>query len=142
MKNLWITLGLVLVAAATAFGVSYALNDRPELRRAAHERDAMAWLREEFHLNAAQAAAVAKLHDEYGAACGVHCQAIMAAKRRGAPAPEIAALEQTCVEAMTAHFRRVAALLPAGEGERYLAMVLPRVHDYDHRGAPNLQGKS
>ena len=43
---------------------------------------------------------------------------------------------------MAAHFRKVAALLPPGEGERYLALVLPHVQDYDHHGAPNLQGKS
>lgn len=40
---------------------------------------------------------------------------------------------------MTVHFDRVAALLPPGEGARYLAMVLPRIADYDHNGAPTVQ---
>lgn len=142
MKHFWITLGLVVAVAATAFGVSYVANDRPAVRRAAHERDAMAWMAAEFHLNAEQFAAVKKLHDDYGVACGEHCRAIMRAKRHGAPAAEVAALEQRCVNAMTEHFRRVAALLPAGEGERYLAMVLPCVENYDHAGVPTLKGKS
>lgn len=142
MKNFLITLAMTLAVCGAAFGAFYAMNDRPALREAVREGDAMAWLREEFHLNEAQFAAVKRLHADYNKVCGEHCAAIMAAKQRGAPAAEIAALEKTCVDAMTAHFRRVAALLPAGEGERYLAMVLPRVQDYDHTGAPNLQGKS
>lgn len=142
MKNFLITLAVALALCGAAFGAFYAMNDRPALRQAVREGDAMAWLREEFHLNDAQFAAVKQLHADYNKVCGEHCAAIMAAKQRGAPAAEIATLEKTCVDAMTAHFRRVAALLPAGEGERYLAMVLPRVQDYDHTGAPNLQGKS
>jgi hypothetical protein len=99
----------------------------------------MAWLRAEFQLNDAQFAAIKKLHEDYRGVCAEHCAAIMAAEKRGAPAAEIAALEKTCVDAMNAHFRRVAALMPSGQGERYLAIVLPRIADYDHRGAPNVQ---
>jgi len=142
MKNLLITLAVALAACGAAFGVFYAMNDQPALRQAAHEGDAMAWLREEFHLNDTQFAAVKKLHADYNVVCAEHCTAIAAAKKRGASATEIAALEKTCVDAMTTHFRRVAALLPPGEGERYLAMVLPRVNDYDHNGAPTVQVKS
>lgn len=139
MKNFLITFGMALAACVVAFGVFYAINDQPALRRAAREGDAMVWLRAEFRLNDAQFAAVKKLHDDYGVRCGEHCAAIMAAKKRAAPATEIAALERTCVEAMTVHFDRVAALLPPGEGARYLAMVLPRIADYDHNGAPTVQ---
>jgi hypothetical protein len=42
---------------------------------------------------------------------------------------------------MADHFRAVAALMPPGEGERYLAIVLPRVSGYPHEGAPTLQVK-
>ena len=63
----------------------------------------------------------------------------MAAEKRGAPHAEVVALEGECVRSMTEHFRRVAALMPAREGERYLALVMPRILDYDHRGAPNVQ---
>lgn len=142
MKNRLITLAVALAAWVAAYGVFYAVNDQPALRHAASEGDAMNWLRVEFHLNAAQFDAVKKLHADYNVICAEHCVAIATAKKRGASATEIAALEQRCVDAMTAHFRRVAALLPAGEGERYLAMVLPRVQDYDHHAAPTVQVKS
>jgi hypothetical protein len=141
VRNLLITAGVALAACAAAFGVFYALNDDPAIRRAARDGDAMAWLRTEFRLNDEQFAAIKKLHDDYGSACAQHCAAIMDARKRAAPPAEIAALERTCVDAMTAHFRRVAALMPPAEGDRYLATVLPRVADYDHRAAPNVQVK-
>lgn len=141
MKNFLITLGAALAACAVAFGVFYAINDDPALRRAAREGDAMAWLRSEFQLDDAQFTAIKKLHDDYGSVCAGHCAAIMEARQRSAPAAEIARLEQTCVDAMTAHFRQVAALMPPGEGARYLTTVLPRVAKYEHQAAPNLQGK-
>jgi hypothetical protein len=111
------------------------------MRRVLSDGDAMTWLRMEFQLNDAQFAAIKKLHDDYSRVCADHCAAIMAAEKRHAPKSEIAALEKTCVDAMTAHFQRVAALMPPGQSERYLAIVLPRVADYDHRGAPNVQVK-
>jgi len=139
MKNFLLTFGLAMAAGALAFGAGFAFNGDPALRRAARDNDAMAWLRAEFHLTDAQYAVVKKLHDDYAVVCGGHCAAIAAAKTRSAGPDEIAALEKTCVEAMTAHFRRVAAAMPAPEGERYLATVLPRVTGYSHTGAPTLR---
>jgi hypothetical protein len=141
MKNFLITLGIALAACAAAFSVFYVLNDEPGLRRAAREGDAMTWLRMEFRLNDEQFAAIKKLHEDYGTICAGHCSAILDARKRSAPPAELALLEKTCVDAMTAHFRRVATLMPPAEGERYLATVLPRVAAYDHSAAPNLQGK-
>jgi hypothetical protein len=139
MRNFLITVGMAIAAGAAAFGVFYLLNDDPAMRRAVREGDAMAWLRTEFHLNDAQAAAIKQLHDDYGTVCAGHCAAIMEARKRSAPPAEIAALEKKCVDSMTTHFRRVAALMPPGEGERYLATVLPRVAAYEHGAAPNLR---
>lgn len=139
MRNALFTVLLALAVCAASFGIAYCLSDQPAVRRAAREGDAMQWLRTEFCLDDAQFAAVQKLHDDYSRACGQHCAAIMAAKHRSAPAAEVAALEATCVAAMTEHFRRVATLMPAGQGARYLAIVLPRVADYDHTGAPTVQ---
>jgi hypothetical protein len=139
MKNFLLTLGMMLAAAALSFGVFYALNDEPATRRAAREGDALAWLRAEFHLDDAQFAAVKKLHDDYNLVCADHCAEIMAARQRPAPPAELAALEAKCVESMEDHFRRVAALMPPPEGERYLATVLPRIADYDHAAAPTVQ---
>jgi hypothetical protein len=140
MKNFLLTLGVVLAACAVSFGVFYAANGASaEWRRATREGDALAWLRAEFKLDDAQFAAIKRLHEDYGRVCAAHCDAIMAAEKRGASAAERSALETACVASMTEHFRRVAALMPAGEGERYLATVLPRVADYDHRGSPTVQ---
>jgi hypothetical protein len=142
MKNGLIMLLVVLAAGALSYGVFYTMNDAPAVRQAAREGDAMAWLRAEFHLTAAQFAAIKKLHDDYGLQCSEHCRAIMDARRRGASRAEQAALEKICVDAMTEHFRKVAALMSPGEGDRYLAIVLPRVGDYGHQGAPTVQVRS
>ena len=141
MRNFWITLAVVLAAAAVSFGAFYVANDDPAMRRAAQEQDAMAWLQAEFRLDDAQFAAIKQLHDNYGDECARHCSAIMDARRRQAPAEEVAALERVCVESMTVHFRRVAALMTPKQGERYLATVLPRVEGYAHEGAPTVQGR-
>lgn len=140
MKNFLLTLGVVLAACALSFGVFYAVNREPaEVRAALRDSDAMAWMRAEFHLNEAQFAAIRQLHEDYREKCAEHCSAIMAAEQKGAAKEEVARLEKICVDSMGVHFRRVAALMPPGQGERYLAIVLPRVADYDHRGAPNVQ---
>lgn len=139
MKNVLLTLGAALLVCAVGFGAFFLANDVPALRRAARENDAMTWLRTEFHLDAGQFAAVKQLHEDYAKVCGEHCAAIMAARERKAPATEVAALEKACVDAMAGHFRRVAALMPGTEGQRYLATVLPRIAGYDHAAAPTVQ---
>lgn len=139
MRNFVITLTLALAACLGAFAVSYFTSDAPVLSAAAREGDAMTWLRVEFRLSETQFAAVKGLHEDYSIACGKHCADIIDARERKAPAAEVAALEKVCVDSMTAHFRRVAALMPAGQGDRYLAMVLPRIAGYSHQGAPNLR---
>jgi hypothetical protein len=140
MKNRLTTWGLALVAGLVAFGVFYLCGDDAALRRAAREGDALAWLRIEFKLSDAQFAAIKQLHTDYTVECSGHCAAIMAARDRGAPAPEISKLEEVCVASILVHFQRVAALMPAGEGDRYLAQVLPRLSGYEHTGAPTVRG--
>ena len=139
MKNFLITLGVVLAACAAAFGVCYAMSGDRAMHAAAREGDAMAWLRGEFKSSDARFAAIKRLHEDYSVVCSRHCAAIIDARERMAPAPEIAALEKVCVDATTAHFRQVAALMPAAEGPRYLATVLPRVAGYSHDSAPTVR---
>lgn len=139
MKNFLITLAVALAASVGAFSVAYFTSDAPALSAAAREGDAMTWLRVEFRLNETQFAAIKRLHEDYSVVCGQHCADIMDARERKAPAAEVAALEKVCVDAMTGHFRRVAALMPAEQGDRYLAMVLPRIAGYSHQGAPNVR---
>lgn len=139
VRNLLITLAIALVVSVAAYGVVYALSDNRAMHAAARQGDAMAWLRVEFRLTDPQYEAVRKLHQDYSITCGEHCAAIMEARERKAPAAEVTALEKFCVDAMTGHFRRVAALMSPVEGERYLAMVLPRIAGYTHQGAPNVR---
>jgi len=138
MKNLLLTIGLALAVCAASFAVFYTMNDNPAVRRAASEGNTMEWLRAEFNLNDAEFNAVRKLHQDFSAVCAQHCIDIMEARRSSAQPGEVARLEAVCVNAMTAHFRSVAALMPAGEGDRYLAIVLPRIDDYDHTGSPTI----
>ncbi|HEU5079103.1 MAG TPA: hypothetical protein VFT72_07810 [Opitutaceae bacterium] len=139
-RSFLLTVVAALAACVASFCVSYAMNDQPAVRRAAREGDAMNWLRAEFQLTPSQFEAIKKLHENYNSVCAAHCVAINEAKARAASAEEIAQLEKTCVDSMTDHFRRVAALMPRGEGERYLAMVLPRVSHYEHKAGPTLRG--
>jgi len=138
-RYLLVTVVAIFAACAASFCVSYAMSNQAEVRRAARSGDAMNWLRLEFHLDAQQYVAIQQLHEQYSAVCAEHCTAITAAKKRNASSAEIASLEKACVDSMTTHFRQVAALMPRGEGDRYLAMVLPRVKDYDHSGVPNVR---
>jgi hypothetical protein len=140
MKNLLISVGVALAACAAAFGVFFAINDDEAMHRAAREGDAMAWLKMEFHLDDAQFAAIKKLHDDYGVVCAQHCTLITNARQRSAPDAELARLEKLCIDSMTDHFRRVANLMPAVQGERYLGTVLPRIPGYQHVGPPSMQG--
>jgi hypothetical protein len=139
MKNLWLTFLVVLAAAAASYGAFYVINDAPEVRRAARNNDAMAWLRAEFRPTDAQFAEIKKLHDAYGSQCAEHCSAIMEARDRSAPADEIATLEAVCVNSMSEHFHEVAKLMSPEQGKRYLSLVLPRVSGYAHHGAPTVQ---
>lgn len=151
MKNFLLTTILVLGMCAAAFGAFYATSSDRAARRALNNGDTLAWLRTEFHLNAAQFAEINRLHATFQDRCAEHCMAIIKARRalREAATPAAIAaceanlqrLEASCVDEMLAHFRRVAALMPPGQGERYLAMILPRVGAYDHAGAPDLQAQ-
>lgn len=139
MRNLLITAALVLAVCVAAFGTGFVLGGDRALREAERDGDALAWLRAEFRLSDADFAAIRRLHEDFSVECGRHCAAIIAARERRAPAGEVAELERTCVDAMKVHFRRVAALMPPVQGERYLALVLPRVDGHPHHGAPNLR---
>ncbi|PAW83071.1 MAG: hypothetical protein B9S27_01475 [Opitutia bacterium Tous-C8FEB] len=138
-RNLLLTLLLAAALAAAGFTVAYWMTGDRALRAAARQGDALEWLRVEFALDGERFAAVRRLHEEFSIECSAHCAAIVAARERSAPATEIAALEEYCVGAMTAHFRQVAARMEPTQGERYLALVLPRIRGHTHQGAPSVR---
>jgi hypothetical protein len=147
-----LTLLAVITVAAVAGTVCYRINSKPELRAAAQAGDPMMWLRTEFRLNEAQHARITELHQKYGSVCAEHCRLIQEAVDAAAAARKVQAepatlaqreqrvreLQQVCEQSIEKHCREVAACMPPAEGERYLAMVLPRLSGFDHSGPPNL----
>jgi hypothetical protein len=153
MKNFLLTLLAVLAAGALACGAFFRWHCDDALHAAAEQRNAMKWLRTEFHLTDPQFAAIAKLHEDYSLECAGHCAAIgaaraelAAAEKSGQPAATLATLQRkvaerelVCRTAIGAHLRKVAAAMSPGEGERYLQMLLPRVDNYRHQGPPTVR---
>ena len=153
MKYLMRTLAVLVVLAVIAGIVCYRLGCEPTLHDAAAKGDPMAWLRADFHLTDAQYAAVQKLHDSYAGSCAEHCRMIQEATKvrnslHAAKSADSAAMIEAeknlqelrthCETAIARHVREVAALMSPEEGQRYLALVLPKIADFDHRAAPDL----
>lgn len=153
MRYRVLTLLVVLGMVAVIGALCYRMGSERELHVAAREGDPMRWLRTEFRLNEAQYARIARLHQDYGKICAEHCRKIQeamdgrdtlaAAKpadgvKLAASEQRVRELESVCERSIEAHVREVAACMPAKEGERYLAMVLPRISSFDHKGPPNV----
>jgi len=141
MRNLWLTVTFIAVVGAASFGAFFLKSREALPDDIGTDANPVAWMQTEFGLSDAQLASIGKIHDDYMVVCGEHCSEILAARARGASADEIAAIESECVSSMTSHFREVAALLPAGQGARYLDLVLPRVAAFDHRTPVGLEGR-
>ena len=140
MKNILLSAVFILATCGLSYGVFYSASRDPKaVREALVNRDAMAWMKSDFKLTEVQFVAVKRLHEDYYVECSAHCAAILDAREQHAPAHEIASLEAICERSMTEHFKKVAALMSPEEGPRYLAVVLPKVANYDHHGAPSLQ---
>lgn len=143
---------LALLATATGF-VGYRMSCDPDLHAAAAKGDAMEWLRADFYLTDVQFAAIRDLHNAYAGTCEEHCRMIQEATQvrntlkaaQAADADTMLAAEQRiqelrirCETVITRHVREVAALMSPADGERYLALVLPKIADFDHKAAPDL----
>jgi hypothetical protein len=141
-------LALLFVVALASAAVTYFLVGLRQPRDPSRSPGSdVAWICTEFNLAAEPCAAVRKLHDEYSGQCAQHCADIVAARSRLAGlAPEattdraaatarIAELEAVCNEATRFHLRRVAAVMPAAEGERFLRLVEPHLAQLPHDGA-------
>lgn len=153
MKNLVATLGLLVAVAAGTGWLAYRASGDAAVQQAMNNRDALEWLRADFRLTDGQFAAIRKLHESYSIVCEEHCRAIQEAVRARndlrASRPDDATalataerrvqeLRQTCETAIAAHVRQVAQHMAPDEGRRYLALVLPKIADFDHQAAPNL----
>jgi hypothetical protein len=153
IKYVLATAALILAAAGTTWIAGYRMGTERDVREAVQKRDALEWLRRDFNLSDTQFAAVRRLHESYAVVCEEHCRAIQdAARERNAvkaqPTPDAAAiaaaerklaeLRVVCETAITRHVREVAAQMSSAQGERYLALVLPKIKDFDHQGAADV----
>jgi hypothetical protein len=154
MKHLISTLVLVLATAAATGFVAFRTTGDGEVARALAKKDAMEWLRADFKLTDAQFAAIKQLHDAYSVVCEEHCREIRRAVRvrndlkSSAPleAGAIAAADRrveelrlVCESAIATHVRECASHMSPEAGQRYLALVLPKIKDFDHQAPPDLQ---
>jgi uncharacterized membrane protein len=153
MRHLLVTIAVLVALACIAGFVSFRLGQDPLVHEALARRDALEWLRADFKLDDAQFASIRRLHESYSVVCEEHCRAIQDAARarnalKASPAAnpaKLAAAEQrvqdlrlVCESAIAAHVREVAAQMSPEQGTRYLALVLPKVADFDHQAAPDL----
>lgn len=153
MRHLLATLTLLAALAAVAGYVTFRLGREPAVQEALAKRDALAWLQADFKLTDAQFAKIRQLHDSYSVVCEDHCRAIQDAARARAKLQADAAIEparlaaakqreqelrQICENAIAAHVKEVAAVMSPAEGARYLALVMPKIADFDHKAAPDV----
>ncbi|HEY8994619.1 MAG TPA: periplasmic heavy metal sensor [Lacunisphaera sp.] len=156
MRYLWRTLGVLSLAALAAGFLCYHMSSSPALHAAVKHGDAMEWLRADFHLTDGQFAEIQKLHEAYAPSCAEHCRMIQEATKardaivasHGTDPAAVAAAERTlqemrstCETAIATHVRKVAALMSPTDGQRYLALVLPKIANFDHQMAPELDMK-
>jgi len=153
MKYLLVTAAAIALLAASAGYAVYGLSANHALHVAAAKSDTMEWLRADFHLTEAQLSEIRKLHESYSGTCGEHCRMIQEAMRArdslGAAHADKAALDAAddkvrrlravCEASITAHVRKVGALMSPDDCRRYLGLVLPRIANFDHRAAPDLR---
>ena len=154
MKHFFATLTvLVLLVVATA-AVTYRVSGDQEVKAAVAKRDALEWLRVEFGLDETQFRQIKELHEAYSSVCEEHCRQIQLANRErhelnaqpqadpavlAAAETRLTELRRECETAIAAHVRQCAAMMSPAAGQRYLAMVLPKIADFDHRAAPDVQ---
>lgn len=153
MKHVVFTVALLAAIAGAAGFVAFRTTSDADVARALAKQDAMAWLRADFNLTDAQFAAIKKLHDSYSLVCEDHCREIQVATRNrntlkvaNSNAAALAAADRrveelrlVCESAIATHVRQCAAEMSPEAGRRYLALVLPKIKDFDHLAAPDLQ---
>lgn len=154
MRHLFTTLATIAVLAAVTCFATFRMSGDPGVKAAVEKRDAMEWLRTDFQLTDAQFAKIKQLHDSYSVVCEKHCMDIMHAARArnelkaslSADATALATadkrveeLRRICETAIAAHVRKCAAEMSPAARDRYLALALPKIADFDHQAPPDLQ---
>ncbi|MBI4324415.1 MAG: periplasmic heavy metal sensor [Chloroflexi bacterium] len=131
-----VLLGLVL--GLTACCAIYLAGMAPHRAMLHSKEPELAWLREEFHLSAAEFERISQLHAAYLPECAERCRRINAKNaelkkllaRRPTPTLDIekaltdaAQLRLECQKSMLKHFIEVSQTMPPEQGQRYLVWV-------------------
>lgn len=144
---------LVLAAGLLGYTLTRLILPPPAPAEVAAPEAQIQWLAREFKLTPAQISEVLRLQSAYAPVCAGHCAAIIQARKdlsasglspeaRAAVEAELARLKRVCTEATRAHLQAVAAVMPPGQGSRFLALMEPRIaHTGDRAGAPSLDGR-
>ena len=143
-----------IVCAGLAAGAAFMLTRWAGKEKSLPLEEQLSWLKTDFRLSEAQVSAIQILHDDYVPVCLTHCEKIQAARKAaklagkrveggdaGARAAavetakaELRRVEAVCREATRAHLLRVAAIMEPAQGERFIALVMPKLGD-QHRDA-------
>jgi hypothetical protein len=141
MKRLLTLFAVVLLVGAGSYGVTRLVWPAPS-----PDEDQLTWLAREFELTPTQLEAVRKLHYDYLPVCSDHCAAIVDAREKLAARPddpqlraEVMRLEKVCQDATLRHVREVSACMSPHHGQRFLALVEPRISRHDHQAAFGLK---
>lgn len=140
------------LAATVVLGAS-ELTRRFCVQRAAQTGDDLAWLQEEFSLNAGELQRIRQLHQGYLPQCRDFCERIaqksteleaslaktnVVSAETESRLKELALLRAECQTRMLRHFQEVAAAMPAAQGQRYFTemqrLTLGKAQPYDHAG--------
>jgi hypothetical protein len=135
--NRWVRLFAVIIGAGlAAFLITRKLAPTPA------PTSELTWLATEFSLSPTQAAKIQALHDAYTPLCAQHCASILDTKSKIATARspalkteaqvELQHLIATCHDSTQAHLQAVAAAMEPTQGQRYLAMIGPRLSAHQH----------
>ena len=142
---------LFILCAGLAAGAAFMITRWAGAAKRLPLEGQLSWLKEEFRLSEAQVSAIKVLHKDYVPVCHEHCVKIQEARRavgiaaknaaggggegKAAEAVALAELrrvEAVCRDATRAHLLRVAAVMEAAQGERFIALVLPKLGDQKH----------
>ena len=131
-------IALGLVVAGLGYGGIYFAGTARSRQMLQSPQPELEWLKQEYHLDAAEFARISRLHNAYLPRCATHCRRIDELNRKLALAlaatssltPEIKTLlterareRADCQAEMLEHFFEVSRTMPADQGRRYLAWV-------------------
>jgi hypothetical protein len=156
MKRPWIILGLGLLAAVTAYSVSYWTQSGAWPSKPSGQPAELSWLQKEFQLSQSEYSRIVQLHEAYLPRCAVNCQKIEAINqkltqllvRTNRVTPDIeqalreaARIRADCQIMMLKHFYEVSQAMPAAQGKRYLewmhaqTLLPPYPHPAEHHSS-------